>query len=574
MATLDRAAAVAALTAPGAEFELATEMVGGRQQTVFAGSPRTLRELLLESARFGDSVYLVYGDERLTFAEHHRLAIRLAHVLRREYAIGKGDRIALAMRNYPEFSLFFWAASLLGAIVVPLNAWWKRDELLFALEDSEAVLLVADGERLESLGTSVRGIASLRRVISVRVDERRSGVDRFEDVRAWFRGEVEAPWAEVHPDDDVTILYTSGTTGRPKGAVGTHRNHCTYLRSVQLFGALVLAQNGRNPLLGQDAGSQPGSLATMPLFHISQLASMYSCVASGSKLVLMYKWDPACALDLIERERLTSVGGVPLQIDAIVRAATSGERELSSLTGIGFAATAAPPGRVLSVRRAFGGRVAAATGYGMTETSVIAMIAGPDYWAHPDSVGFPLPTVEVKVVDRHGNEVPPGTRGELWVRGPGVIAGYWKNPEATASAFTDGWHHTGDVVMLDDDGRLYVVDRLKDVVIRGGENVYCGEVEARIYEHEAVAAAAVIGLPHPTLGEEVAAVVQLRPGASLTEGELRDHVAEGLAAFKVPSIVVLTHAELPRTATGKVQKNLIREDLSVELGPPSGEKSL
>jgi acyl-CoA synthetase (AMP-forming)/AMP-acid ligase II len=312
----------------------------------------------------------------------------------------------------------------------------------------------------------------------------------------------------------------------------------------------------------------------MPLFHISQLSSIYINAATGSKSVLMYKWDVERALELIERERLTSFGGVPLQVQGVFDSPSLHTRDLSSLGSFGFAATAIAPEKVMRVEKLFGGRVMAGTGYGMTEaTSAVTFINGQEYWDHPDSVGRPTPVNDIRIVDDEGGDVPVGGVGELWVKGPNIVRGYWNNPEATALAFSDGWHHSGDVARVDEEGRVHLVDRIKDVVIRAGENVYCGEVEAVLYDSPAVHTVAVVGLPHETLGEEVVAVVRLADGyGETTAEELQAHVGERLARFKVPSTIVFITEDVPRTATGKIMKRAIRDQL-VAAGSPAPESA-
>ncbi|HXT88592.1 MAG TPA: fatty acid--CoA ligase family protein, partial [Trebonia sp.] len=300
--------------------------------------------------------------------------------------------------------------------------------------------------------------------------------------------------------------------------------------------------------------------AHLPLFHITQLSSLYISLPVRNKLVLMYRWDPEKALEYIERERLTAFGGTPLHAQDVLDAPSFGKRDLSSLRSFGMGATAIPPEIVLRINEVFAGRVASGTGYGMTEaTSAVTLIGGQEYVDHPDSVGRPTPVNEVRIVDEDGRDQPGGERGELWVKGPNIVRGYWNDPESTAQAFSDGWHHSGDVARLDTEGRVYIVDRLKDVVIRGGENVHTGEVEAALYDHPAVRIASVVGVPHPRLGEEVVAVVELYPGSAATAAELQAHVASRLAYFKVPSQVVFTDQDLPRTATGKVIKRAVRQ---------------
>ena len=471
----------------------------------------------------------------------------------------KGDRVAIAMRNFPEWVVSFWAATAAGAIAVPLNAWWTGPELTFALDDCGAKLLFADAERAERLVPHL-GDLGLERVIVARADGAFDPAhDRFEDVVGNGSEPATLPEADLGPEDDATIFYTSGTTGSPKGAVGTHRNICTNLMSL-FFVAMQGGLRAGGPGVG--GGGQNAYLLSVPLFHATGCHSvLVSNTAAGGKLVMMHRWDPERALELIERECITIFGGVPAMVWQVLDSPDFSRRDTSSVTSIGYGGAPAPPELVRRIKAHFP-TGHPSNGYGLTETSsVTTMNSGSDYVRKPDSVGPPVPVVEVKVVDEEGAEVPSGQTGELWVKGPNVVRGYWENPEATAATFTDGWLHTGDVAEIDDEGFVHIVDRAKDMVIRGGENVYSVEIEAVLFEHPAVTDAAVIGIPHQVLGEEVGAVVQVRPGADVQVDDLRDHVAARLAAFKVPVRFWLREEELPRNPAGKVLKRELRDQL-------------
>jgi long-chain acyl-CoA synthetase len=526
--------------------------VRGVPTKVFRHAPPSLRAIWDASLAHGDATYLVYGDERLTFAEAHAQVRALAHRLRTWHDVRQGDRVAIATRNHPEWAIAFWATVGIGAVAVPLNAWWTGPELAYGLADSGAVVLVADDERLERIEPHL-GRTAVRATIGVRTE----------------RGDV--PWAEavagegpplpevaIDPEDDATIMYTSGTTGRPKGAVATHRNFGAFLMN-----ALHRAAAGTSA--GPAATAPPSTLLTFPLFHVGGLQSfLLPFTASGGKVVLMYRWDAEEAVDLVEREQVTTVAGVPTTVFQLLEAAAAKGAAMSSLAGISSGATLVPPELV---RQIDARDLAPGNGYGLTETSGAAVAnLGPAYVAKPDSVGLPVsPVMEVRIAGVDGEPVAPGEVGEIWLKGPTVVRGYFNLPEETAGSFTDGWFHTGDLGRLDEEGFLFVVDRLKDVVIRGGENVYAAEVEAALYEHPAVTEAAVIGVPHERLGEEVGAVLRVRDGATVTEDDLRSWVAERLAAFKVPSRVWLTDEELPRNASGKVLKRELRATLEVEV---------
>jgi long-chain acyl-CoA synthetase len=558
------------LTGPGAPFEIAEVEIRGVPTRVWTGAPRSLRDIWEASRAHAARDFLVYDDERYTYARAHGLVAGLARRLTEDYGVGRGDRVAIAMRNYPEWVLSFWATVAIGAVAVPLNAWWTGPELAYGLSHSGAKVLIADGERLERLAGDLAGLA-LAGVVGVRAAALPPGAVDFGDLVGEPGDDAALPEADIDPDDDVTILYTSGTTGRPKGAVGTHRNITNFLMAGFYLGTVRAAAAAGIPAAGAggEAPPPPRTLLTFPLFHVGGLQShLIPYTAYGGTLVLMYRWDADRAVDLIEREGVTNFSGVPHTAFELLERAAARGASLDSLQGLASGATLVPPELVRRVDAQFSSRVAPGNGYGLTETTGAMVVnMGDDYVARPDSVGKPLaPVVGVRFVGPDGGEAAAGEVGEIWISGPTIVRGYHDDPDATAAAFTGGWFHTGDLGYVDDDGFVHVVDRLKDVVIRGGENVYAAEVEAALYEHPDIVDAAVVGVPHPSLGEEVAAVVRLRPGSDLDADAVRDHVAARLAAFKVPSVVDVRAADLPRNATGKVLKRQLRD----ELGAPAG----
>ena len=539
------------LTAAGQLLEITEAEIDGEDMRVWKNAPASLRAVFEFSKAHGDKDFIVYEDERWTFARHYAAVCSLAHWLVDEAGVGKGDRVAIAMRNFPEWSIAFWAAAITGAIVVPLNAWWTGDELAYGLSDSGTSALFADIERFDR----VRSLG-LDNVVVAKGDAAK-GTIAFDSLLA---RDVDAPPdVAVEPEDDATIFYTSGTTGNPKGALGTHRNICTNLFNL-LYGAMSRGV-GAGAQRAADA-PQPTQLLSVPFFHVTGCHStLVPTLAFGSKLVLMYRWDPERALELIERERITSFGGVPTRVWQVLESPDFAKRDTSSVQSIGYGGAPAPPELLKRIREHFPS-VGAGNGYGMTETSSLAVgNGGADYVRKPDSVGRPSPVNDIMIADESGNEVPTGELGEVLMRGPNVVKGYWNKPEATAETFHNGWLHSGDIGRIDEEGFLYIVDRAKDMVIRGGENVYSVEIEAVLYEHPAVSEAAVIGIPHRVLGEEVAAVVKRVPGAEVTEEELKDHVAQRLAAFKVPVRIAIGDEELPRNAAGKIMKRELRETL-------------
>jgi long-chain acyl-CoA synthetase len=550
--------AAAAVTAPGERYELEMIDIDGRPVRAFKNAPPSLREIFASARARGEETFLVYEDERWSFAEVMTHVDALGALLVERYGVAPGDRVAIGMRNYPEWVIAFAAITSIGAVSVSLNAWWTPDELDYALEDCGAAVLVADIERVE------RGLAACERlgcrILAVRAPvDLPDGVDRWEEVR-----DLGAPMPDVTvtPDLDATILYTSGTTGNPKGAVSTHR---AVVQALMGFGCKTVLDRLRRPPTpeAEAAASSPVFILIVPLFHVTGCVPvMLSCFSAGLKLVMMYKWDADRALELIERERVTNFVGVPTQSWDLLESPRFAETDTSSLLSVGGGGAPAPPELVKRVASSFkAGRPS--IGYGMTETNAYGPgNGGQDYLDHPTSTGRGTPILEIAVRDEVGNDVPVGERGEIWFHGPHLIRGYWNKPEATAETIVDGWLRSGDIGRVDAEGFVYVEDRAKDMVLRAGENVFSAEVEAAIYEHPAVYEAAVFGVPHERLGEEVATVVYVRPGQELTVEGLQDHVRARLAAFKVPSIVHFVHEALPRNPAGKILKRDLRESLT------------
>jgi long-chain acyl-CoA synthetase len=557
--TLDYADAAAQVTAPGQRFETMPIDVDGVTYTAFKNAPPSLRELVLTlRARSGDAddVFIVYEDERWTFSDLMGRIDAFGAALVSRYSISKGDRVAIAFRNYPEWVAAFAAIVAVGAVAVPLNAWWTEDEIAYALEDCGARVLVADRERIERALPSARKLGCA--VIGVRTGETIAGVDDWDDVIS-VAGDATLPDIVVAAADNATILYTSGTTGFPKGAVSTHR---AVVQALLGFACRTAIERLRNPETPQPHG-RSAFILIVPLFHVTGLVPvMLGCLTSGSKLVVMYKWDPDRALELIEREQVTNFVGVPTQSWDLLQSPRFADFDTSSLVSVGGGGAPAPPELVKKVAGSFK-RAQPGIGYGMTETNAYGpQNSGADYVSHPTSTGRTTPILQVAVQDEDGTILPSGERGEIVFSGPNLISGYWNKPEATAETIVNGWLRTGDVGRIDAEGFVYVEDRLKDMVLRGGENVYCAEVEAAIYECPAVHEAAVFGVPHERLGEEVACAVYLRPGETLTTEELQAFVRERLAEFKVPTIVQFVDAPLPRNAAGKMLKRDLRDTVA------------
>ncbi len=583
-----RAEVTATLTAPGGPFEMEEIVVRGVPLRAWKSAPPTLRAVFELSAGHADKTFLVYEDERMTFGEHYRIVAALGHNLVERFGVRPGDRVAIAMRNLPEWVTAFWATITIGAVAVPLNAWWTGEELAYGIADSGARVAFVDEERQGRITHHLADVPGLEAMIVTCEEHDPDGGGRRPAVGSLLdRGALGAlpvvPFDEVvgnpgdstalvdvtiDPDDDATIFYTSGTTGRPKGAVGTHRNSVSNL--MNLF--FVSTMGGIRRTAAQAAASpgvQNANLLSVPLFHATGChALLVTNTAVGGKLVMMHHFDPERALELIERERITVFGGVPAMVMQVIDSPDFAKRDTSSVQSISYGGAPCPPDLVRRIKEHFP-MGAPGNGYGLTETSAMTtMNAGDDYVRKPDSVGPPAPVCDVAVVpeDWRGEEPPdlpddPDRTGELWIRGPNVVRGYWNKAEATAISFTRGWLHTGDVARIDEEGFVHIVDRAKDMIIRGGENVYCVEIEAALHEHPAVADCAVIGVPHPVLGEEVGAIVVLRPGADVAADELSRHVRERLAAFNVPARYWFRAEELPRNPAGKILKRELRTEL-------------
>jgi long-chain acyl-CoA synthetase len=547
------------LTAPGSRFELDEVRIRGIDTRVWKHCPPTLRAVLEHARSHGERTWLVYEDERTSYEEGCRRAAALARVLVERFDVRPGDRVAIAMRNYPEWPLAFFAAAAVGAIVVPLNAWLTGEELEYALSDSGSCLLIADAQRARILEPVLSGL-SLRATLVVRPEgEPSPGLLAWQDV-VIEANEAELPPTALAPDDDATLFYTSGTTGKPKGALGTHRNICTNLMSSAFSQARGVLRRGRE--LPSGPIPPAATLLSVPFFHVTGCHSvLVASTWAGNKLVMMHRWNPERALELIEREGITGFGGVPSMVWQVLESPDFEQRDTSTVTHIGYGGAPAAPELVRRIREAFPA-VTASNGYGLTETSAITTTNNSvDYESKPDSVGVPVPICDVKVVDEKGRELARGEVGELWIRGPNVVRGYWGRPEATAESISDGWLHSGDLARIDEEGFVYILDRAKDMLIRGGENVYCVEVEDVLFAHPEVMDAAVVGIPHRVLGEEVGAAVQLRPGSYASEESLRKHVGVHLAAFKVPVQIVLRPEPLPRNANGKILKRQLKQEL-------------
>lgn len=538
------------LLAPGAPFELETIAVRGSPTKTFRAAPATVRDMWLPTRAFGDRTYIIYEGERISYAQAHAAVGAAANWLLAN-GLRHGDHVAIAMRNYPEWLLAYWACLSVGLCVVGVNAWWTGEEIDYALRDSAPKAIICDRERLDRIGAYIRAAPDTRLVV-VRSDDIPPGATGWAEVIA---SPGEMPEAAIDPEDDACIFYTSGTAGFPKGAVLTHRNCITNIYNI-LFAAQAQGLAVRRGTGTPATPAQPSiTLIPTPFFHVTGNNCLaYSVTLSGGAMVLMYKWDPTEALKLIERERISVVSGVPVMTREILNHPHLADFDTSSLLSIAGGGASFQQDLIGQVEE----RLPTArprTGYGMTETSGSITTISADFLADkPTSVGRILPAFDYRFVDDDGRDVPEGEAGELWVRGGAVIKGYLHKPEATAETITDGWLHTGDLARVDAEGFLHIVGRKKDMVIRGGENVYCAEVENVIQQHPGVAECCVFGIPDDRLGEAVAAAIVAKPGKALTEAMILAYCDGRLARHKIPSRIWFLDRPIPRNATGKFMK--------------------
>ncbi len=557
------------LTRAGSPYAVETIAIRGVPTRIWTHAPPTLRHVFLTARAFADRPFLVYGEERVSFEGFARATLAIAEALGAAGVV-KGDRVAIAMRNLPEWPVCYYGALLAGAIATPLNAWWTGPELAYAIADSGAVVAMVDGERLERLRPHSTDSPALRRVFVTRAV---SGIDHprirpLEEVIGTVAGwgdlpDRTAPDVALDPEDDATLFYTSGTTGQPKGALGSHRAAASTVMAYGYSAARSCLRRGEPVPQPDPAASQRASLMAIPMFHVTGChATLGNALWRGQKLVIMHRWDVGAALDLIERERCTSAGGVPsIAWELAARAGERG-RNLSSLENVTYGGAPAAGDLVRAIKAAFP-RASPATGWGMTETSAtFTHHMAEDYENRPESCGPPLPVCEVRIVDAAGATMPPDTVGELLVKGPNLVRGYWRRPDADAETFSAGWMRTGDLARMDAEQFITIVDRIKDMMIRGGENIYCVEIENALFEHPAVIDAVVLPIPHLTLGEEPGAVVTLAEGAAASEGEIRAFVARRIAAFKVPVRIAFSPAMLPRNPAGKILRTHLHSMLS------------
>ena len=553
-------AVVAAITAPGGPLGVGRATVRGVDLPVFSTAPTNMRDFLdFFFASNADKEFLVYLDERFTFAQVHAASRKVAAVLQAR-GIAKGDRVAIAMRNYPDWITAYCGALMLGAVAVPLNAWWKGEELAYGIGHSGTRLVIADEERARRLAALPDFTVP---VLTVRTSAEVAaglGFDRLDDALAV--ADV-APWylPPIDPDDDATIMYTSGSTGHPKGAVSTQRAIVSGSLNYLVTGLALLQLSAA---AGVPAPGQQVMLLNVPLFHITgAVPVLLVSIAIGRKMVIMHKWDAGDALRLIALEKATYFVGVPTMSLELMNHPDAAKYDLSSLVDIASGGAPRPPEHVDRIQHVFPGKHPV-QGYGLTETNGVgAGIYRDNYLTKPASTGrAAAPLVEIGIFGADDGALvaqPVGTVGEVCIRSVCNCRGYWRNASATAAAFVaDGWFRTGDLGRLDADGYLFIVDRKKDIIIRGGENISCQEVESALYAHPAVAEASVFGLPDERLGEIVGAVIYRKPGAALETEALIQFVTRDLASYKVPAYLWFSADPLPKLGSAKIDKVALR----------------
>jgi len=547
-------AVTAQLTSPGAPWEVRRDEDG---VAYYPQAPANLVQALAVARQHGDREFLVYEGERRSFNRLMAEADAIAAALQ-DSGVAPGDRVGLAMRNYPEWMAVFIAVVSIGAVIVPVNSWGQAADISHALGDAGVRLVFLDEARYQGIADwlAAEGVTGVIARPSDPADPR--GMAAF---IAPYQGQAPAPVA-IDGDDLALIMYTSGTSGVPKGAASTHRAICQALYNFEFAAAAAAMCNMETIAAMLQRGFESTSLLAVPLFHVSGChAQFLTNLRGGRRIVMMYKWDVDRAIEYIEQERITSIAAAPSMVLVVLEAPAFARADTRSLFSIGIGGAATPP-RVSALIAEKMPANFSGTGWGMTETNAAgASLTGAAFNARPGSAGLPHPIVDIRICDEEGEELAAGQTGEIWVRSPSNIREYWRRPDANATEFRDGWLKTGDIGFIDPEGFLYLADRAKDMIIRGGENIYPVEIENQLLELPAVKEVAVLGLPHERWGEEVAAVIHLHPGQALDETQLLDFARARLAAYKVPGRVFFTDQPLPRNATNKVLKRELKARL-------------
>jgi steroid-24-oyl-CoA synthetase len=549
--------AVREVTTTNPTFKVGSADIRGVHYPVFENIPPHIRALLQASHEVQDNgaaEYIVFGNERWSYEEFCCETKRMAHVLQDNLGIQQGDPVAIALPNCPEMAILTSAIASIGAVTVFVNAWWTTQELDYALNDSRAKTIFADAKRVERL-------LPLAKDIDLQLIGVRDGEDLTELRYSTLRDAMADdswPTVDIHTDDDFAVMYSSGTTGQPKGVVLTHRGA---LSSVFTW----LMQAAMAPLLdppAEDAppAPRPAVLVGTPLFHVTALHSLFLLsIPAGAKFVMLSKWDAENAVNVIRDEKVTRFMGVPTQSADLMAMAVQLNETLPTLEFLGAGGAKRPAAQVSGLAEKFP-LAKIATGWGMTETNANGIgMSGPDYVSRPGSAGKLYPPIQqLKFLDDDGVEVPIGTVGEITVKSPSNMRCYLNKPEATDEIYQEGWLRSGDLGMIDDDGFVTIVDRKKNIIIRGGENIACLDVEGAIHHHPTVAEACAFSVPDDRLGEIVGALIQLKPGVQLAADELQEFLADHIAHFKIPQHVWFQGEPLPRIATDKIDRRAVR----------------
>lgn len=536
------------LYAPGAPFEIVYEEVLGEKMPVFKDRKRSLRELLQSTEEFAERDYIVHGDRRITYAEHLRLVASTARALSERYDVGHGDRVAIFSENRPEWIILYWATVSLGAIATALNGWWTTDEAIYGIETTEPKVLIGDRKRLARISDAE---------IACPIVE----IESEGEALLGHAPDASLPDVPIAEDDPATILFTSGTTGRPKCALNTHRGILGFAKSAAATGARGVVLSTQ---LGHPYETEPppaSALLTVPLFHLSGLyAGAVLNLSLGAKTVWRSgRFDPLDVLRLIQEEKVTSWAGIGSMAPQVLNHPDIDDYDLSTLRNLGSGGGPTSPTLLSRMAEVAGnGVLGRGLGYGLSESvASLTMISGAELCDRPTSVGRAAATCEVEIRDEAGNPLPEGQEGEVYGRSAYLMREYWRNPEATAETIQPGrWLATGDIGRLED-GYLYINSRARDMILRGGENIYPVEIEHRLEAHPDVRETAVIGVDHPELGQEVKAIVVPNDGAAIDTSELEAFCRETLSPYKIPAHWDIRTEPLPRNASGKILKNVL-----------------
>jgi len=556
MSAMTPEAAVAHVLATNPTFAVAPTDVRGVTYKAFQNVPPTVPALMAAGmAQHGDgaSDYLLYEGERWTYGAFCTEVRRMAGVLSEQFGIAKGDRVAIAMRNYPELMTLVLAISATGATVVFVNAWWTTAELDYALRDSGAKLVFADGPRLERLQPLVKELSLT--LVGVRDGE---GMVDYAYTALQTGAPDTALSVQIDTDDDFAVMYSSGTTGHPKGVVQTHRSAVSAVFSWLM--QAVIAPLVTPPEPDAPEPLRPSALVVTPLFHVTATHPLFLLsLVAGARITLMRKWDAAEAVRLIQSENITRFLGVPTQSADLMAAAQDAGVMLETLDYLGSGGAKRPGAQVAQLAKTFP-NAGIATGWGMTETNALGIgMIGDDYLARPESAGkLHPPLQELRLLDDAGNDVPLGELGEITVKSPANMRCYLNKPEATAETMQDGWLRTGDLAVMDAEGFVTILDRKKNIIIRGGENIACLDVEGALHRLPDVIEACAFSVPDPRLGEIVGACVQLRSGASLSHADMAAALEGHIAKFKTPQHLWTQDAPLMRGATDKIDRRGLR----------------